>query len=93
MGRRQGLSAELPLGLPGSKAELYTATTGALSFPLKKNGTAIGSIEFAAGATVGTFIFTADVTCVVGDAIRLIKPTAIDAGARELSITLMATRT
>lgn len=82
----------LPSGLAGSKASLLTAPASALSFGLVKGTTAIGSINFAAGATVGTFTFTADVACAIDDTIRLIRPATVDTAARELSVTLLAQR-
>lgn len=80
----------LPLGLVGSRAELVTAPALPLSFDLKKELVTIGSINFAAGATQGTFTFAADVVLAIGDQVRLIRPVAIDTAARELSVTLIA---
>lgn len=84
---------QLPISLVGSKAVLQTAPAAALSFPLYKNNTNIGSVDFAIGATVGTFTFVAAISFAVGDVIRLLRPTAIDANARELSLTLLANKT
>lgn len=82
----------LPAGLIGSVAKLAVASATALSFPLFKNTTSIGSINFAIGAVTGTFTFAADVAFAIGDRVRLGRPTAIDANARELDISLLATR-
>jgi hypothetical protein len=82
----------LPTGLVGSEAVLQIAPSADLSFQLRKNAAAIGSVDFAAGATVGTFTFTGDVSCGIGDIVRLIRPTGIDTAARELSVTILANR-
>jgi hypothetical protein len=75
--------------LPASLASLGTATTGALSFPILKNGTAIGSVDFAASATAGTFSFAADVQFAPGDVLKITKPAgALDATAADLNVTL-----
>lgn len=83
----------LPATLDGSEAKLRVGPAAALSFPLKLNATTVGSVDFAIAATVGTFTFAADIAVVAGDVLTVIKPTAVDVDARELSITVKATRT
>lgn len=83
----------LPVVLAGSKASLKVAPLGNLSFPIKVNGTTVGSIDFAAAATVATFTFAAGINIAVGDALTVMKPVALDVDARELAITIKATRT
>jgi hypothetical protein len=81
----------LPIGLAGSFARLFVAPTADVSYPLKKNTTTIGSIEFAAGAVVGTFTFAANVQFTAGDVARLARATGLDATAKELSVTFVGT--
>jgi hypothetical protein len=83
----------LPATLDGSEAKLRVAPSSALSFPIEVNGVNKGSVDFASGVALGTFTFAADVAIVVGDVLTVIKPTAVDIDARELSITIKATRT
>jgi hypothetical protein len=86
---------KLLAGLPGSKAKLRIASSIDLTYPLRKNDvTAIGSVNFAAGQTVGTFTFAADVDFDVSDVLTVLKATqGVDADARELKITFNALRT
>lgn len=82
----------LPVGLTGSRASLRVATTSARSLPLLRNAVSIGSIEFAAGATNATFIFTAAVTLALGDIFDLLPPVAVDATLAGFRAVLAASR-
>jgi hypothetical protein len=88
-----GRAVSLLIGLPGSVAKLRVAPAAALAFGLEKNGVSIGSVNFALGATTGTFTFAADVAFAIGDIITMIRPTAIDSAAKELNVTFIGTRT
>lgn len=66
----------LPAGLTGSIAISEAAASGAISFTIYKNGVSIGAINFAAGATSGSFSFTSTVTFVFGDKIKIMSPAA-----------------
>lgn len=79
----------IPIGMTGSRAVLNVATTAAKSFDLKKNTTAIGTINFAAGAVVGTFTFTAAVAFAAGDILQLSAPAAQDATLADLSVSIV----
>lgn len=83
----------LPSGLTGSQGKAGTAATGACSFTLIKNGSSIGTIDFAAAGTVPTYTFTSAVSFVAGDYIGLIAPSSADATLADISITLTGTRT
>lgn len=79
--------------LPLSKASLKVDAAASMSFKIQKNGTDIGTVNFAAGALTGTFTFAADVSFVAGDVLTVLKPTGgVDADARELAITFNARR-
>lgn len=78
----------LPVGLTGSYASLESACTTAISFSIRKNGTEIGTINFAAGSTSGTFTFTSATSFAVGDSISIVAPSSTDATAANLSIAL-----
>jgi hypothetical protein len=66
----------LPSGLTGSYAYCRTAPTGAYSITINKNGSSIGSINFAASSTTATFTFTSAQTLVPGDLIEFVGGTA-----------------
>ena len=79
----------IPIGMTGSRAVLNVATTAAKSFDIKKNTTAIGTINFAAGAVVGTFTFTAAVAFAAGDMLQLSAPAAQDTTLADLSVSIV----
>lgn len=83
----------LPAELPGSEARLKVAAAADLSFPIEHDGDEVGSVDFAAGETEGTFTFDDDVEVAIGDVVTLMKPTAVDVSARELSVTFATIRT
>jgi hypothetical protein len=82
----------LPAGLDGSKGDLLTPPAANLSFPVQVNGVVKGSMDFASGDNAATFTWAADVSMAAGDVVKLMKPTAIDSAAYELSCTFLATR-
>jgi hypothetical protein len=57
----------LKAGLPGTSIEARVQATASSAWTISKNSTAIGTITWAAGATVPTIAFTADVLFDVGD--------------------------
>lgn len=80
----------LSASLTGSLSKCLIAPTGAVSLNLAKNGASIGSIEFAASATTGTFIFTNPVTFVAGDIWQVDPPSPQDITFAGLSWTIIA---
>lgn len=91
-GHEIGRPVLFPTGLPDSKGSLRVAPASDLSFPIEINGVVKGSMDFASGATAATFTWSADVSCAVGDVVYLMKPTALDPAARDLTATLILTR-
>ena len=84
--------AFLSAGLPGSLAKVAAAFTSAQSFDIQQDGLSIGSLDFAAGATVGTFTFAADVQFIANDVLQIMKPATIDATGASLNVTIAATK-
>lgn len=87
---------QLPAGLAGSVAFSATPSTTTQSFPLFKNGVAIGSIIFNGSGSSPSDVdvsFPDDVSFVPGDIITLNAPPAPDANQANISITLLATLT
>jgi hypothetical protein len=74
---------------PLSVARLDVDPAAELVVPVRKNGDAIGTITFAAGSTTGVFDITAT-TFALGDALKIMKPAAIDADAIDLNVTFSA---
>lgn len=82
----------LPIDCAGSGAKLITAPTSDLSFVMLKNGVSIGTLDFAASALSGTFTLDTATSFAVGDIFALQRPETIDATARNLVVTFVATR-
>jgi hypothetical protein len=81
----------LPAGLTGSEASCKTAPTGAVTITIKQNGTSIGTINFAGGATTGTFTFASLVTLNPGDVLDFVMGSA-DTTFAGLFFTIAGTR-
>lgn len=66
-----GTDIYLDPDLPDAIAKLEVAPTGAISFPISKNATPIGSLDFAAGNVNGTFTFADRIDFASGDVLRM----------------------
>jgi hypothetical protein len=80
-----------PAGLPGSYGTAATAATAAAGFSIRKNGAAVGTMDFAAGATAATFTMTADTAFAGGDVLTIVAPAPPDASLGNLAWTLSGT--
>ena len=78
----------LPTSLVGSQLKCDVAPTATLTLSLYKNAVSIGTMSIAAGATTGTFNFTAAVTFLVGDLLTVRLTSATDATADDVSFML-----
>lgn len=82
----------LPISLTGSYASSTVTATATTTITLKKNGSSIGSIAFAGGASTGTFTFSAAVSFVAGDVLTVEAPGSADATLGNVSISLAGYR-
>ena len=82
----------LPASLTGSYASSDTAATASTVLTLTKNGTSIGSVNFAAAASTGTFTFSSAVTFAAGDILKLVNQSTADVTLANISVTLVGTR-
>lgn len=80
----------LPANLTGSIAKCDTAATAAQILTLKKNGSSIGTINFAGAATTGTFTFVSQVSFAAGDVLTVVNQTTADATFADAEFTLIA---
>jgi hypothetical protein len=80
-------------GLTGSRAKSGVAATAQTDFDIKKNGSSVGTMRFAAAATTATFIMASDQTFAAGDWIDFVAPGTPDATLADISYTLKGTRT
>jgi hypothetical protein len=85
-------SVSFPSGLTGSVASAGTAATASTVFNLAKNGSAIGTLTFAAAGTTGSFSFASAVSVASGDVLTVTAPATPDATLANISVTLTATR-
>lgn len=84
---------EFPVGLSGSYFKAGTDATGtATSLSLSKNGTAIGSIDFAVDTSVATYTFEDAIIFEVGDTLEIAAPASVDTALADISGTLRGTR-
>ncbi len=84
-------SVVLPVGLAGSLATCGLLATNPVTLTLARNGAAIGTIAFAAGASSGSFVAPVAVTLLAGDVLTLTYDGG-DWAFGDLSVTLSGTR-
>jgi hypothetical protein len=81
-----------PAGLTGSYGAAGTAATATASFTIAKNGSAIGTMAFAAGATSATFAMSTATSFAGGDVLTIVAPATPDATLANLAWTLSGTQ-
>lgn len=86
-----GRAFTFPQNLTGSQASARVASTGNVSFDIKKNGSSIGSVVFNVSAS-GTFTFSTATSFVAGDLFELVAPATADATLEDISITFVGQR-
>ncbi|MGH8562710.1 MAG: hypothetical protein ACREXW_00965 [Gammaproteobacteria bacterium] len=81
-----------PAGLRGSRGRAGTAATAQTDIDVQRNGVSVGTIRFAAGGTVATFIMAQSRVFGIGDALKLIAPASPDATLADVTFSLAGTR-
>lgn len=84
-----GNAVTFPLGLSASQGIAATAATAAASYSIEKNGSAVGTMNFAVRATSATFTMAAATTFNAGDVLTVVAPAAPDATLAGLAWTLV----
>jgi hypothetical protein len=79
-------------GLTDSQGYAGAAPTAQADLDVRKNGTSIGTITFAAAASTATFAFAAEVAFAAGDRFTVLAPGSQDASLADISITFKGTR-
>jgi hypothetical protein len=79
-------------GAAGSFAKAQTAATAATVVTITQNGTSVGTVNWAIGATAGTFTVAADIILAAGDVLVFSAPSAPDATLADVSVTLVGVR-
>lgn len=85
-------SFHLPASLTGSRFRALVAPTSSVTLTLKKNGTSIGTLTWAAGQNVPTVTFASQVTFSVGDTFTVEAPSAEDTTFSQISVNLYGSR-
>ena len=83
-------AVNIPASFSNSQAKVLTAFTAAATYTIYHNGTSIGTIDFAAGGTVGSFSTATAFTLAVGDELTIQAPSTADSTAANLAITIEA---
>lgn len=87
-------AVDFPDEFLGSLAKAGTAATASTVFDVKKNGTNVGTITFAASGTAGTFATTGTtVAFAAGDVLAVVAPASPDATLAGVSLTFKGTYT
>jgi hypothetical protein len=82
----------LPINLTGSIAKSRVAADATADFDIKKNGSSIGTISFAAAATTATLTFAAAVSFAIGDELIIEAPSPQDVDLADVYIGLLGER-
>jgi hypothetical protein len=83
--------ATVPAGMTGSQGTAAIAATGTAIFRIQKNGADVGTMVFAASATVATFSMSSATVCNAGDVLTIVAPATSDATLGNLAWTIMGT--
>lgn len=87
-----GITLELPLNLAGSVATCMTPPTNTYTMNLLLNGNVIGTVNFAAASTTGTFTMTSVQSIASGSTLSLEAPSTVDPTFANPSVTIIGTR-
>jgi hypothetical protein len=78
-----------PAGLSGSYGIGQTAATNLTSYSIQRNGTPVGAMNFAAGATLATFTMATATAFSAGDLLSVVAPSSPDPTLAGLAWTLV----
>jgi hypothetical protein len=81
-----------PVSLASSKFKALVAATATYVVTIKRNGSSIGTLSWAAAGTVPTVTFAAAVDFAAGDTLELVGQTTPDATIANLSFTFYGSR-
>jgi hypothetical protein len=85
-------SVTFPAGLSGSYGSAGIAATAAASFTIAKNGSAVGTMNFATGGTTASFTMSTATTFAGGDVMTIVAPITPDATLANLAWTIGGTQ-
>ena len=85
-------AVDFPAGLTGSQGRAAVAATALTTLDLRKNGTSVGSVQFAAAGTTATFTMASATSFAAGDVLTVHAPASADATLADLGLSLAGTR-
>jgi hypothetical protein len=80
----------LPVDLAGSQAVAGVAATAQTDSDVRKNGASVGTMSFAASASVASFSAAAAVALTAGDVLPVVAPGSPEATLADVALSLMA---
>ena len=81
-----------PAGLTGSQGTAGVGATATTTYSIRKNGSNVGTMVFAAGATTATFTMASATTFMAGDILTVVAPPSPDATLANLAWTLVGSQ-
>lgn len=81
-----------PAGLTSNLGKCEVAPTGSVTLNIKVNGSTVGSMNIAAGATVATWTMASQYTAAAGDIFAFYAPTSVDVTLFGLRYTFVGSR-
>jgi hypothetical protein len=81
-----------PIGLTGSQGTAGVAATAITTYSIRKNGSNVGTMVFAAGATTATFMMASATTFMAGDVLTMVAPASPDTTLANLAWTLVGSQ-
>lgn len=78
-----------PAGLTGSHGAAGVAATGSTSYSIEKNGSVVGTMNFAASGTTATFAMSSATTFNAGDVLTMVAPASPDLTLANLAWSLL----
>ena len=85
-------TVSFPIGLISSQGTAGVAATAITTYSIRKNGSNVGTIVFAAGATTATFMMASATTFMAGDVLTMVAPASPDATLANLAWTLVGSQ-
>jgi Putative phage tail protein len=82
-------TVRFPVGLSGSQGTAGVAATASTTYEIRKNGTNVGTMVFAASATTANFAMPLATTFMSGDVLTVVAPSTPDTTLANLAWTLV----
>jgi len=85
-------TVSFPIGLISSQGTAGVAATAITTYSIRNNGSNVGIMVFAAGATTATFMMASATTFMAGDVLTMVAPASPDTTLANLAWTLVGSQ-